>query len=255
MISKVDSFLKVFNSTDVSTKPSYFYPTKNKKNMKTKPVSLKVSTSIGSVSAELIVPSKPKAIITLAHGAGAGMQHIFMVTLAQSLANQNIATLRFNFPFTENKKGRPDTPAVAHQAIEAAIIKAKKLFPELPLFAAGKSFGGRMTSQYMAAHSNDNVKGLIFYGFPLHAPGKPSIERAEHLKDVKVPMLFLSGSKDEFATWRLINKVSSSLPLAKLVKIEGANHGFKAGKQDIISVLSTLTNEWAMTVASASKKR
>jgi len=182
--------------------------------------------------------------MTMAHGAGAGMNHSFMVTLAQSLAEEGIATLRFNFPFTENKKGRPDTPAVAHQTIEAAILKAQKLIPELPLFVAGKSFGGRMTSQYMAANPNDAVKGIIFFGFPLHPPGKPSIERSEHLKEVRSPMLFLQGSKDEFATWKLITKVCSSLPLAELIKIEGANHGFKAGKQEIMKQLTTLTNEW-----------
>ena len=182
--------------------------------------------------------------MTLAHGAGAGMHHSFMVALAQLLSEQAITTLRFNFPFAENKKGRPDTPAVAHQTIEAAIVKAQKLFPGLPLFVAGKSFGGRMTSQYMAAHPNDAIKGIIFYGFPLHAPGKPSIERAEHLKDVKSPMLFLQGSRDEFATWKLIEKVTSALPLAELIKIEGANHGFKAGKQDVIKLLTTVTKDW-----------
>ena len=182
--------------------------------------------------------------MTLAHGAGADMHHSFMVTLSQSLSEVDIATLRFNFPFTENKKGRPDSPAVAHQTIEAAILKAGKLFPKLPLFVAGKSFGGRMTSQSLAALPNNNVKGIIFYGFPLHAPGKPSVERAEHLKDVKSPMLFLQGSKDEFATWKLIEKVTSSLPLAELVRIEGANHGFKAGKQDIIKILTTITADW-----------
>ena len=167
-----------------------------------------------------------------------------MTTLAASLAEAGIATLRFNFPFAEHKKGRPDTPAVAHQTIAAAITNAHETYPSLPLFAAGKSFGGRMTSQYIAAHPNGNVKGIIFYGFPLHAPGKPSIERAEHLKDVKTPMLFLQGSKDEFATWKLIEKVTSSLPLAELIKIEGANHGFKAGKQDIIKLLATITKDW-----------
>lgn len=212
--------------------------------MKTKSLSLKVSPDIGTVSGELIVPQKSKCIMTIAHGAGAGMHHPFMETLAQSLAEVGIATLRFNFPFTENKKGRPDSPAVAHQTIKTAILKAQKLFPKLPLFVAGKSFGGRMTSQYMAANPNDAVKGIIFYGFPLHAPGKPSIERAEHLKEVRSPMLFLQGSKDEFATWKLITIVCSSLPLAELIKIEGANHGFKAGKQDIMTQLTTLSNEW-----------
>jgi len=212
--------------------------------MKTRSLSIKISPGIGTVSAECFVPQKSNCIMTLAHGAGAGMHHSFMVTLSQSLSEEGIATMRFNFPFTENKKGRPDTPTVAHQTIEAAILKAQKLFPTLPLFVAGKSFGGRMTSQCLAVHPNDQVKGVIFYGFPLHAPGKPSIERAEHLKDVRSPMLFLQGSRDEFATWKLIEKVTSSLPLAELIKIEGANHGFKAGKQDIIKLLTTNTKDW-----------
>ncbi|HET9745876.1 MAG TPA: alpha/beta family hydrolase [Chitinophagaceae bacterium] len=213
--------------------------------MKTKPVSLKVSSAIGTVSGELLAPKEAKAIMTLAHGAGAGMNHSFMVALSESLVEKDIATLRFNFPFTENKKGRPDTPAVAHQTIEAAVHKAKKLFPKLPVFVAGKSFGGRMTSQYMATRPDESVKGIIFYGFPLHAPGKPSIERAEHLKDVRSPMLFLQGSKDEFATWKLITKVCAALPLAELVKIEGANHSFKSGKKDFIKLLAELTSDWA----------
>jgi len=212
--------------------------------MNTRSLSLKISPSIGTVSAECFVPEKSKCIITLAHGAGAGMNHSFMVTLAQSLSEEGIATLRFNFPFAENKKGRPDSPAVAHQAIETAISKAQKLFPKLPLFVAGKSFGGRMTSQYLSANPHPEIKGIIFYGFPLHPPGKPSIERAEHLKDVKIPMLFLQGSRDELATWNLIESVCSSLPLAKLVKIEGANHAFKAGKQNIIQLLANTTKDW-----------
>ena len=212
--------------------------------MKTRSLSLKISPSIGTVSAECIVPEKSKCIITLAHGAGAGMNHSFMVTLAQLLSEQSIATMRFNFPFTENKKGRPDLPAVAHKTIEAAISKAKELFPDLPLFAAGKSFGGRMSSQYLSAHPDASVKGIIFYGFPLHPLGKPSTERAEHLKDVKTPMLFLQGTKDELATWDLIESVCASLPLATLVKIEGANHAFKAGKQNIIQLLTDETKNW-----------
>lgn len=212
--------------------------------MKTGSLSLKVSPTIGAVSAQCIVPEKSKCIMTLAHGAGAGMNHSFMETLAQLLSEQLIATMRFNFPFAENKKGRPDTPAVAHQAIEAAITKAEKLFPELPLFVAGKSFGGRMSSQYLSAHPHADVKGIIFYGFPLHSPGKPSIDRAEHLKEVKTPMLFLQGTKDELATWKLIESVCSSLKLAKLVKIEGADHSFKAGKQNILQLLADTTNNW-----------
>ena len=212
--------------------------------MKTRSLSLKISPAIGTVSAECFIPEKSKCIMTLAHGAGAGMNHSFMVTLAQLLSEQGIATLRFNFPFAENKKGRPDTPAVAHQTIEAAISKAHELFPELPLFVAGKSFGGRMSSQYLAAHPHPEVKGIVFYGFPLHPPGKPSIDRAEHLKEVKTAMLFLQGTKDELATWNLIESVCSSLKLATLVKIEGANHAFKAGKQNILQLLADATSDW-----------
>src|SRR5215216_1276992 len=212
--------------------------------MKTRSLSLKISPSIGSVSAECIIPEKSKCIMALAHGAGAGMHHSFMVTLAQLLSEQSITTLRFNFPFAENKRGRPDTPAVAHQTIEAAILKAQKLFPDLALFVAGKSFGGRMSSQYLAAHPQPGVKGIVFYGFPLHPPGKPSTERAEHLKEVKTPMLFLQGTKDELATWNLIESVCFSIKLATLVRIEGANHAFKAGKQNIIQLLADTTKDW-----------
>ena len=212
--------------------------------MKTKSLSLKISPSVGAVSAECIIPEKSTCIMTLAHGAGAGMHHSFMVTLAQLLSEQGIATMRFNFPFAENKKGRPDTPAVAHQAIEAIIVKAQKLFPDLSLFVAGKSFGGRMTSQYLSAHPHPEIKGIVFYGFPLHPPGKPSTERAEHLKEVKIPMLFLQGTKDELATWNLIESVCSSLKLATLIKIEGANHAFKAGKQNILQLLAGTTKDW-----------
>jgi len=212
--------------------------------MKTKSFSLLVSDSVGSVSAEYIIPAKSNCILTIAHGAGAGMNHPFMTTLAKSLAEKNIATLRFNFPFTEQKKGRPDVPAVAHKTIEAAINDAHKAFPSVPLFVSGKSFGGRMTSQYLSAHPGAAVKGIIFYGFPLHAPGKPSIERADHLKDIKVPMLFLQGTRDALATLNLIEAVCSTLPHATLIKLEGADHSFKAGKQDTMSMLVNFTKDW-----------
>src|SRR3954471_5623467 len=141
--------------------------------MNTQSLSLQVSPSIGAVSAEYINPEASRCIMTLAHGAGAGMNHSFMLTLAKSLAEKGIATLRFNFPFAEFKKGRPDIPAVAHKVVEAAISNVQELFPTLPLFIAGKSFGGRMTSQYLSAHPQPEVKGIIFYGFPLHPSGKP----------------------------------------------------------------------------------
>lgn len=173
------------------------------------------------------------------------MVHPFMEELATSLAETGIASLRFNFPFMEKpKKGPPDRPPVAHKTIEAVIAKSQKLFPALPLFVSGKSFGGRMTSQYMAERNETGVKGIAFFGFPLHAPGKPSNERAEHLKEIKVPMLFLQGSRDEFAEWELIKKVCAALKKATLVRIEGANHSYKAGKLNTMEILVKETKTW-----------
>ncbi|GAO42643.1 alpha/beta hydrolase family protein [Flavihumibacter petaseus] len=211
--------------------------------MKTKKSILAVPDA-GKVSGEYFVPADAISLLVLAHGAGAGMHHVFMVTLAERLAAAGIATLRFNFPFSENGKGRPDTPKVAHQTISTALKHAAKSFPELPLFAGGKSFGGRMTSQYLSEHPDEAVKGIVFYGFPLHPAGKPSTERAAHLKAVTKPMLFLQGSKDTLAEWSLIEPVCAALPLATLVRLEGADHSFKAGKQDTIAVLTEATKNW-----------
>ena len=212
--------------------------------MSTKSFKLKVSPAVGVVSAKYIVPDKPTCIFTLAHGAGAGMDHSFMETLADALSKVGIATLRFNFPFAEHKKGRPDSPAIAHMTIDAAIQKARELNPKLPLFASGKSFGGRMSSQYLAAHPDSPVNGMIFYGFPLHPSGKPSTERADHLKTLKIPKLFLQGSKDTLANWELIKTVCESLPKATLIKFEGADHSFKAGKNDVMTLLVNETKKW-----------
>ena len=212
--------------------------------MKKTPVSILVSQTIGSVSAESFEPNNMKAMLVLAHGAGAGMNHPFMTALSKELSEVSIGTLRFNFPFIEQKKKRPDVPAVAHKSIEAAIQKSVELFPSIPIFAGGKSFGGRMTSQYFSKNDSKNVRGIVFVGFPLHPPGNPSIERAEHLKDVKIPMLFLQGTRDSLATWDLIEQVTSSLPLATLIKIEGADHGFKVARRNILPALAQYINEW-----------
>lgn len=214
--------------------------------MNTQSLILHVSPETGNVSAEYILPANSNCIILLAHGAGAGMNHSFMVQLSNALAEKGIGTLRFNFPFMEKKKGPADKPPVAHKTIAAAIAKIQELYPELPLFVAGKSFGGRMSSQYLAAHINTAVKGIIFYGFPLHPAGKPSTERAEHLQQVKQPMLFLQGTKDELAKWNLIEPVCKALKRATLIKIEGADHSFKAGKQDVMTILAAETEGWIM---------
>ncbi|WP_143307975.1 alpha/beta hydrolase family protein [Chitinophaga vietnamensis] len=216
--------------------------------MNTSTLNIHISPEAGLVSARYITPDHPRCIFTLAHGAGAGMDHSFMETLANALAQAGIATLRFNFPFAEHKKGRPDSPAVAQATIAAAIAKAQELQPKLPLFASGKSFGGRMSSQYLAAHPNSPAKGIVFYGFPLHPAGKPSIDRAEHLKALKIPMLFLQGSKDTLATWDLIESVCASLKKATLVRLEGADHSFKAGKNDVMSLLVKGTEKWVQKI-------
>jgi len=205
---------------------------------------LDISDSLGTVSAELITGTQINAIMTLAHGAGAGMNHPFMVSLAKALALLNVATLRFNFVYMEQKKKRPDVPAVAHKAVEAAMQKAHQLYPDTPLFASGKSFGGRMSSQFLAEHPLAFVKGIVFVGFPLHPAGKPSTERAVHLKNIKTPMLFLQGTRDELAEWSLIKQVTEDLPLATLDALEGADHAFKAGKQNLIPVIAEHIQQW-----------
>ncbi|HEY5826186.1 MAG TPA: alpha/beta fold hydrolase [Cyclobacteriaceae bacterium] len=203
-----------------------------------------ISESSGEVSAEINEPKKMKALLVLAHGAGAGMNHRFMVQLSDQLAVKGIGTLRYNFPYMENGKKRPDVPAVATKTVEMVLKKANELFPKTAIFASGKSFGGRMSSQYLAKNSPDFVKGIIFYGFPLHPAGAPSIDRAEHLKQVKVPMLFLQGTRDALAELSLIKNVCSDLKKASLVLFEGADHSFKSGKREFITELVDATEKW-----------
>lgn len=201
------------------------------------------------ISAEVYLPASSKALYVFAHGAGAGMNHSFMKELSQELAYRQIAALRYNFLFTEQKKKRPDFPAVAHKVVEAAIQKAAELFPVLPIFAGGKSFGGRMTSQFLSSHATPVVRGIIFVGFPLHPPGKPSVERADHLQKIKMPMLFLQGSKDALAEWNLIEGVCNSLTTSTLIKLEGADHAFKMPKVKAIPLLADLICKWIENVA------
>ena len=203
-----------------------------------------VSESLGAVSAEIVSGNEIKAVLTLAHGAGAGMNHSFMVSLANALADKGIATIRFNFPYMEQKKKRVDVPAIAHKTVEVIFKKTHELFPATQIFASGKSFGGRMNSQYLSNDTPAFIKGIIFYGFPLHPAGKPAADRAEHLKKINLPMLFLQGTRDELAQWPLIEQVTNDLPTATLFKIEGADHSFKAGKQNTITQLVEATTNW-----------
>lgn len=207
-------------------------------------LSIPISQTIGEVSAALLLPDDAKAIVVLAHGAGAGMKHSFMEALATQLSDRAIATLRYNFPFTENKKKRADPPQVAERAVAAALNKTKELCPELPIFAGGKSFGGRMSSQYLSKSSTEFVRGIMFYGFPLHPVGQPSVTRAEHLYNINIPMLFLQGTKDALADLALLKPVCEKLPTSTLFTIQGADHSFKIGKKDVIGELVTKTEEW-----------
>lgn len=168
------------------------------------------------------------------------MTHPFMTAIAEGLAERNIATLRYQFPYMEQRSKRPDPPRIAHAAVRAAVREAARLLPGVPLFAGGKSFGGRMTSQAQALAPLENVRGLIFLGFPLHPAGKPSDERAKHLFDIRVPMLFLQGTRDELAQLDLLEplcqKLTQSNPAVTLKLFAEADHSFHApartGKKD-----------------------
>ncbi|MDH6259922.1 putative alpha/beta-hydrolase family hydrolase [Bradyrhizobium sp. BR13661] len=215
--------------------------------VKTKELKLDLGRN-GAVSAIMMQPDNARACYVLAHGAGAGMRHASMDKIAEGLAERGIATLRFNFPYMENKQGRPDQPAVAHATIRAAVEEAARLCPGLKLVAGGKSFGGRMTSQAQSKSPLPGVKGLAFLGFPLHADKKPSTERAEHLGGVAIPMLFLQGTRDGLADLGLLRPVVAALGAkATLHVIEGGDHGFavlkKSGRTNdeaLAEVLDTL---------------
>jgi uncharacterized protein len=181
----------------------------------------------GSVSALLLCPDAPRACFVFAHGAGAGMTHSFMEAFANGLCERGIASLRYQFSYMEKGGKRPDPPAVAQATVRAAVAKAAQIFPGLGLIAGGKSFGGRMTSQAQAAAPLPAVRGLAFAGFPLHPAGKPSVDRADHLAKIDVPMLFLQGSRDSLADVLLIEGVTKRLgPLATLHLVDGADHSF-----------------------------
>jgi predicted alpha/beta-hydrolase family hydrolase len=182
-------------------------------------------------------PKDARCAYVFAHGAGAGMTHKSMSAIAEGLAARGIATLRYNFLYMERGSKRPDAPPLAHAAVRAAIAKSGELAPKLPLFAGGKSFGGRRTSQAQALSPMPDVRGLIFFGFPLHPAGQPGDERAKHLPEVKIPMLFLQGTRDALADLSLLEPVVENLkPRAKLALFDGADHAFhvpaKTGRKD-----------------------
>jgi uncharacterized protein len=205
-----------------------------------------------SVSALLRVPDDAWAGYVFAHGAGAGMEHAFMTNFAIGLAARGIATLRFQFPYMEQGSKRPDAPKVAHAAVRAAVAQAAQRLPGVPLFAGGKSFGGRMTSQAQALLPLPGVRGLVFVGFPLHPAGKPADERAKHLFDVDLPLLFLQGTRDELAALELLQPLVQRLgERATLALFDDADHSFhvraRSGRTDgqtLEAMLDTMVS-WA----------
>jgi predicted alpha/beta-hydrolase family hydrolase len=210
-----------------------------------------------SVSGLLWAPPRARACYLLAHGAGAGMAHPFMHAVASGLAERGLATLRYQFPYMEERARRPDAPKLAHATVRAAVVAAARLAPTLPLVAGGKSFGGRMTSQAQAASALPGVRGLAFLGFPLHPAKRPSDERAEHLFDVQVPMLFLQGARDQLADPQLLTSVTKRLGArASLHLLQDADHSFhvpaRTGRKDAevrSEMLDTLV-AWTQSVIS-----
>ena len=210
------------------------------------------------VSGLLQVPRKARACYVLAHGAGAGMTHPFMTAIADALAARGIATLRFQFPYMERGSKRPDAPKLAHAAVRAAGAEAARRHPKLRLFAGGKSFGGRMTSQAQAAEPLPGVRGLVFFGFPLHPAGKPSNDRASHLFEVAVPMLFLQGTRDKLADLKLLKPLVRKLGARATLKLlPDADHSFhvpvRSGRKDAdvrTDMIEAMAN-WIETVRAA----
>jgi predicted alpha/beta-hydrolase family hydrolase len=210
-----------------------------------------------TISALSWMPPRARACYLLAHGAGAGMAHPFMHAVAAGLAERDIATLRYQFPYMENRGKRPDPPKLAHATVRAAAAQALQLVPQLPLVAGGKSFGGRMTSQAQAASPLPGVCGLAFLGFPLHPTNRPSDERAEHLFKVQVPMLFLQGMRDALADTQLISSVTKRLgDRASLHLIPDADHSFhvpaRTGRTDteVMSDMLDVLADWIRSITS-----
>lgn len=209
----------------------------------------------GKVSGLWMQPAKAKAGLVLAHGAGAGMAHRSMTAIADGLAARGIATLRYQFPYMEKGSKRPDRPPLCHATVRAACAQAARLAGRLPLFAGGKSFGGRMTSQAQALEPVASVQGLVFFGFPLHPAGTPSATRADHLADVAIPMLFLQGTRDALAELDLLKPAVRALgKRAKLVLAENADHSFhvpaKTGRKDeaVLADLLDAAADWMTSV-------
>jgi predicted alpha/beta-hydrolase family hydrolase len=225
--------------------------------MPAKLISIRIDGT-AEVSALLDKTRDAKALLVLAHGAGAGLTHKHMAATAEGLATRGVAVLRFNFPYMEKGSKRPDSPAIAHGAIRATVAKARKLAGALPLFAGGRSFGGRMTSQTQADEPLPDVRGLVFFAWPLHPSGKPGTDRAEHLSKVTLPMLFLQGTADTLAETQLLKPVVASLgKRTKLHLAEHADHSFhvpaRMGRKDsdVLDEILDVAHDWMLMHAYA----
>ena len=211
----------------------------------------RASESSGEVSALFDRPAQARALLVFAHGAGAGMEHVFMQDLTDRLVGKELAVFRFNFPYKEAGKPRPDPPGRAIKTIVSAVECARSTAHDLPVFAGGKSFGGRMTSTAASQGVLIGVEGLVFFGFPLHSPAKPGSERAAHLFEVERSMLFLQGTRDALARLELLEPVLDRVgPKATLHLVEGANHGFHVPKrsgrtdEDVLDELADTAATW-----------
>lgn len=222
--------------------------------MQPEPLEIAVDDS-RSVTGLALTPPGATAALVLGHGAGAGMTHSFMQTLSEALAANGVATLRYQFPYMEAGSRRPDPPALCHRTVRAAAARAAQRWPALPLFAGGKSFGGRMTSQAQAAVPLPGVHGLVFFGFPLHPAGKPASGRADHLAALTCPLLFLQGERDALADLALLRPVIARLPLARLQVVPQADHAFhvpvRSGRTDaqVVQDLASASASWFNVVA------
>jgi uncharacterized protein len=211
------------------------------------------------VSALTLIPPSARACFVFAHGAGAGMTHPFMEAMAEGLGKVGVATLRFQFPYMEARSRRPDTPALCHATVRAAVAEAARVSNGLPLIAGGRSFGGRMSSQAQAKSALPGVLGLAFLGFPLHPAKQPSDERAQHLFEVKTPLLFLQGDRDELANLGLLQTLVERLGTRATLKlIPNANHSYRVpartgrSEAQIMSELVKTVDDWIRTVLASS---
>lgn len=215
---------------------------------------LKLSEELGEVSYERSESPNPAAVVIIAHGAGAGMHHPFMMEMANELCTKGFHVVRFNFPYMEQGRKSPGSPKKNIETWKLVIKHTAAQYPKLPMFLSGKSYGGRMASHLLAENTAASISGIIYFGFPLHAPGRDSIDRAAHLKDIALPQLFLQGEKDKLANIDLISEVTLKISEAQLIKIADADHSFHVpkraaiSKEEMIALLASHTDSFIKSI-------